>query len=224
MSRPIRSYVLRQGRVTPAQQRALDELYPRFGIAYAAGTFLDPVALFGRKAPLVLELGSGMGETTAEIARAQPGTDFIAIEVHGPGVGSLLNRIESERLTNLRVIRHDAAEVLEHMIADASLAGIHLFFPDPWPKKRHHKRRLVQPAFAALAARKLAPEGYLHAATDWPDYGEQMLAVLSAEPLLENAAAGYAPRPAHRPLTKFERRGVALGHPVRDLLFLRRKE
>jgi len=207
--------------VTPAQRRALETLFPRYGIGFKS-EFLDPVAVFGRKAPLVLEIGSGMGEGTAEIARAHPATDFIAIEVHGPGVGSLLNRIEAEKLTNLRVLRHDAAEVLEHMIQDAALAGIHLFFPDPWPKKRHHKRRLVQPAFAALAARKLAPGGYLHAATDWPDYAAHMLAVFSAEPLLQNTAEDYAPQPAMRPQTKFERRGVKLGHAVRDLLFQRR--
>jgi tRNA (guanine-N7-)-methyltransferase len=221
LKRPIRSYVLRQGRVTPAQRRALDALFPRYGIEFKS-EFLDPAAVFGRKASLVLEIGSGMGEGTVEIARAHPETDFIAIEVHGPGVGSLLNRIEAEKLTNLRVLRHDAVEVLEHMIPDAALAGIHLFFPDPWPKKRHHKRRLVQPAFAALAARKLAPGGYLHSATDWPDYAAHMLAILSAEPLLQNTAEDYAPRTATRPQTKFERRGVKLGHPLFDLLFLRR--
>ncbi len=223
MNRPIRSYVLRQGRTSAAQQRALDALSAKHAIRFAPRP-IDARAIFGRVAPLVLEIGSGMGETTAAIARAQPESDFIAIEVHGPGVGSLLNRIEADRIANLRVIRHDAVEVLEHMVADASLAGMHLFFPDPWPKKRHHKRRLVQPAFAALAARKLAPGGYLHAATDWPDYAAQMLAVFSAEPLLANLAGGYAPRPAHRPLTKFERRGLGLGHAVHDLLFRRRQE
>lgn len=160
-----------------------------------------------------------MGETTAEIAQAHPGTDFIAIEVHGPGVGSLLKKIDALELKNLRAIRHDAVEVLERMIADHSLAGIHLFFPDPWPKKRHHKRRLVQPPFAALAARKLAPGGYFHAATDWLEYAEQMDAVFSAEPMLEKTD-----RVKGRPVTKFERRGIGLGHPVRDLLFLRRQE
>ncbi|MGH8706009.1 MAG: tRNA (guanosine(46)-N7)-methyltransferase TrmB [Burkholderiales bacterium] len=221
MDRPVRSYVLRQGRTTPAQRRALKELYPRFGIAFA-DAFLDFRREFGREAPVVLEIGSGMGETTAEIASANPGTDFIALEVHSPGVGSLLRKLETLELRNLRVIRHDAVEVLERMIADGSLAGIHLFFPDPWPKKRHHKRRLVQPAFAALAARKLVPGGTLHAATDWQDYAEQMLAVLAAEPLLENSAPGFAARPALRPLTKFERRGLGLGHRVWDLLFRRR--
>ena len=221
MTRPIRSYVLRQGRTTPAQRRALEELFARYGIEFRDAP-LSPVEIFGRKAPLVLEIGSGMGETTAAIAAAQPGTDFIAVEVHSPGVGSLLRKIEALELRNLRVVRHDAVEVLSHMIADGALAGIHLFFPDPWPKKRHHKRRLVQPGFAALAARKLAPGGTLHGVTDWADYAEQMLAVLSAEPLLENTAHGFAPRPAHRPPTKFERRGLELGHPVHDLLFRRR--
>jgi len=221
VTRPIRSYVLRQGRTTPAQRRALEELFARYGIEFRDAP-LSPVEIFGRKAPLVLEIGSGMGETTAAIAAAQPGTDFIAVEVHSPGVGSLLRKIEALELRNLRVVRHDAVEVLSHMIADGALAGIHLFFPDPWPKKRHHKRRLVQAGFAALAARKLAPGGTLHAVTDWADYAQQMLAVLSAEPLLENTAPGFAPRPAHRPPTKFERRGLELGHPVHDLLFRRR--
>jgi tRNA (guanine-N7-)-methyltransferase len=202
---------LRQGRTTPAQQRALDELFPKYGIPF--GTCLHS------EKPLVLEIGSGMGETTVEIARAHPDTDFVAVEVHGPGVGSLLNAIERERLINVRVIRHDAVEVLERMVADASLAAIHLYFPDPWPKKRHHKRRLVAPAFAALAARKLEPGAVLHAATDWPDYAEQMAAVLAAEPLLEPAERGLVTRPA----TKFESRGRKLGHPIRDLYFQRRR-
>jgi len=218
--RPIRSYVLRQGRISPAQRRAIDTLYPRYGVAFA-DALLARRLVYGREAPLVLEIGSGMGETTVQIARAHPETDFLAIEVHAPGVGSLLRRIEAEGLANLRVIRHDAVEVLSRMIADGSLAGIHLFFPDPWPKKRHHKRRLVQPEFVSLAARKLAPGAYLHAATDWPDYAEQMLAVLSAEPLLENTAARFAARSGHRPQTKFERRALALDHPVRDLVFKR---
>jgi tRNA (guanine-N7-)-methyltransferase len=219
--RPVRSYVLRQGRATPAQSRALDALGPRYAIAYAPALF-DRVAAYGRDAPLVVEIGSGMGETTLEIAKADPSTDFLAIEVHAPGVGSLLRGIEAAGLTNLRIIRHDALDVLEQMIADDSLAGIHLFFPDPWPKKRHHKRRLVKPEFAALAARKLAPGGLLHAATDWPAYAEQILSVLSAEPLLENTAASYAPRPNRRPRTKFEQRGERLGHSARDLIFRRR--
>jgi tRNA (guanine-N7-)-methyltransferase len=215
LNRPIRSYVLRQGRTTPAQARALEELYPRYGLPFTAEALKSP---FGRNAPLVLEIGSGMGETTAAIAKTRPDADFIAVEVHGPGVGSLLNRISKEGLTNLRVIRHDAREVLERMIADASLAALHLFFPDPWPKKRHHKRRLVQPEFAALAARKLAPGATLHAATDWPDYAEHMELVLSAENSFEKADRGFAERPE----TKFETRGRRLGHPIRDLYFRRR--
>jgi tRNA (guanine-N7-)-methyltransferase len=212
----VRSYVLRQSRTSPAQQRALETLMPAHGIEYRQEV-LDPRAVFGRQAPLVLEIGSGMGDTTARIAAERPDTDFIAVEVHGPGVGSLLKRIDELGLKNLRVVRHDALEVLEHMIADASLAAIHLFFPDPWPKKRHHKRRLVQPDFAALAARKLAPGGHLHAATDWSDYAEQMLEVLSGEPQLARVADAVA-----RPATKFELRGLKLGHTVFDYLFRKR--
>ncbi len=218
MKREIKSYVLRQGRTTPSQQRALDELFPRFGIPFSK-SFLNTKDTFARTAPTVLEIGSGMGETTAQIAQQNPSIDFIAVEVHGPGVGGLLKKIDALELKNLRVVRHDAVEVLEKMIGDGTLAGLHLFFPDPWPKKRHHKRRLVQPPFAALAGRKLAPGGYFHAATDWSEYAEQMDAVLSAEPLLEKAD-----QVKNRPVTKFERRGIGLGHPVRDLLFLRRKE
>ena len=212
MNRPIRSYVLRQGRTTPAQARALETLYPKYGIAFSHQHISSP-----RGAPLILEIGSGMGETTAEIAKAHPEVDFVAVEVHGPGVGSLLNRVAAAELTNVKVVRHDALDVLEHMIADGTLAAIHLFFPDPWPKKRHHKRRLVQPAFAALAARKLKDGGILHAATDWPDYAEHMDAVFSQEPLLEPAAHGFT----SRPVTKFESRGQRLGHPIRELLFRR---
>ena len=210
MNRPIRSYVLRQGRTTPAQKRALEALYPKYGLSF-------PGVKISSARRLVLEIGSGMGETTLEIAKAHPEADFVAVEVHGPGVGSLLNAIEREQLTNLRIIRHDALDVLEHMVGDGTLAAIHLFFPDPWPKKRHHKRRMVQPEFAALAARKLAPGGILHAATDWPDYAEHMQEVFSKEPLLEPAAAGFT----SRPVTKFESRGQRLGHPIRELLFRR---
>jgi tRNA (guanine-N7-)-methyltransferase len=211
LTRAIRSYVLRQGRTTPAQQRALDELLPKYGIPLSD----RPIS---SARDLVLEIGSGMGETTVEIARAHPGVDFVAVEVHGPGVGSLLNAIEKHQLQNLRVVRHDALDVLERMIPDGSLAAIHLFFPDPWPKKRHHKRRLVQPAFATLAASKLRAGGILHAATDWPDYAEHMQQVLSREALLEPAPAAFTARP----VTKFESRGRRLGHPVRDLVFRRR--
>jgi tRNA (guanine-N7-)-methyltransferase len=219
LKRAIRSYVLRQGRTTPSQGRALGDLLPRFGISFS-DSFLYTKEIFERTAPVILEIGSGMGETTAAIAHANPQTDFIAVEVHGPGIGSLLKKIESLELKNLRVIRHDAFEVLEQMIADGSLAGIHLFFPDPWPKKRHHKRRLVQPPFAALAARKLAPGGYFHAATDWPEYATQIEEVFSSNSLFIKESSEKKPRP----ITKFERRGIDLGHPVRDLLFLRRQE
>ena len=220
-SRAVRSFVLRQGRMSPAQTRAYETLLRQWGVAYQA-TALDLDALFGRNGPKVLEIGSGMGETTAAIAQAQPETDFLAVEVHTPGVGALLKRIDELSLANLRVCQHDGNEVLEHMIADGALAGMHVYFPDPWHKKRHHKRRLMQPAFAALAARKLAPGGYLHCATDWQDYAAQMLAVLEAEPLLANSAPAYAPCPAWRPQTKFEARGLKLGHGVWDLLFYRR--
>lgn len=221
LRRPIRSFALRQGRFSPAQRRAHEELLPRFGIAFAEAP-LDLAAVFGRPAPKILEIGSGMGETTAAIAQAAPDRDFLAVEVHAPGVGSLLKQIDERALTNLRVIQHDAAEVVAQMIAPGALAGIHVFFPDPWPKKRHHKRRLLQPPFVHELALRLAPGGYLHAATDWEDYAAAILAALTAEPLLENAARDYAPRPDYRPLTKFERRGLRLGHGVWDIVFRRR--
>ena len=217
MKREIRSYVLRQGRATPLQKLALEKLLPIFGIAFS-NALLNPKEIFGRVAPLVLEIGSGMGETTTEIAHSNPLTNYVAIEVHGPGVGSLLKKIDLLALKNLRVIRHDAVEVLERMIADASLAGLHLFFPDPWPKKRHHKRRLVQPPFAALAARKLAPGGYFHAATDWLEYAAQIEEVFSSSTSFEKEQQERK----NRPLTKFERRGMKLGHEVRDLVFRRK--
>lgn len=218
--RPVRSFVLRQGRMSPAQQRALDELLPRFGVPFAPSA-LGFDRLFGRHAPTILEIGFGMGETTAAIAQARPGDDFLGIEVHGPGVGALLKRVDELGLSNVRVIRHDAVEVIGAMIPVASLGGIHVFFPDPWPKKRHHKRRLLKPDFVHVLALRLAPGGYLHAATDWQDYADEMLAVLSGEPLLENTFAGFAPRPTYRPLTKFESRGLRLGHEVRDIIFRR---
>jgi tRNA (guanine-N7-)-methyltransferase len=219
--RPIRSFVLRAGRMGSGQQRALDELGPRFLLPYRAQP-LDFAAIFGREAPTVLEIGFGMGDASAQIAAALPGTDFIGIEVHAPGVGALLKRIGEMQLTNLRLLQHDAVEVLESMIPPQSLAGVHLYFPDPWHKTRHHKRRLVQPAFVQCLATRLAPGGHLHCATDWLPYAEQMLEVLSAETALANTTDGYAPRPAWRPLTKFEARGLKLGHGVWDLLFRRR--
>lgn len=217
----IRSYVLRQGRVSNAQRRAHDTLLPRYGIVFSEQP-LDLHAVFGREAPRILEIGCGMGETTTAIAAAHPQCDYLGIEVHTPGVGSLLKQIDAAGLTNVRVIQHDAVAVLERMIAPASLDGLHIFFPDPWPKKRHHKRRLIQPAFVTLAASRLKPGGYFHAATDWQEYAAQMLAVLGAEPALENTAAAYAGRPAYRPQTKFETRGLKLGHGVRDVIFRKR--
>jgi tRNA (guanine-N7-)-methyltransferase len=219
--RGIRSYVLRQGRTSSAQLRAVEDLLPRFGIPYRS-SIVDLDDAFGRTAPKVLEIGFGMGETTAAIAAAQPDVDFIGIEVHTPGVGGLLRLLDAGRLTNVRVIQHDAVEVVRDMLAPESLAGIHVFFPDPWPKKRHHKRRLIQPPFVALLASRLQPGGYLHLATDWEPYAEQMLDVLGAEPQLRNTAERYAERPAYRPQTKFERRGLRLGHGVRDVVFRRR--
>jgi tRNA (guanine-N7-)-methyltransferase len=219
--RSIRSYVLRQGRTTAAQARAHRELLPVYGIPFGTAP-VDLERAFGRTAPRVLEIGFGMGETTAGIAAAHPGIDYLCVEVHTPGVGSLLNRIDALGLNNVRLIQHDAVEVLEHMIPPASLDGVHIFFPDPWPKKRHHKRRLIQPAFVQLLASRMKPGASLHVATDWEDYAQQILEVLSGEPALENTAAGFAPRPETRPETKFERRGVALGHRVWDVVFRKR--
>ncbi|MGE4375823.1 MAG: tRNA (guanosine(46)-N7)-methyltransferase TrmB [Burkholderiaceae bacterium] len=217
----IKSFVRRAGRTTTGQAKALTEWGQRFLVPYAPAP-LDVEAVFGRKAPLVLEIGFGMGEATAHIARLRPEDDFLCCEVHEPGVGALLKRIGEQGLTNIRIVQHDAVEVLEHMLAPASLAGVHIFFPDPWHKKRHHKRRLIQPPLVAKLAQRLAPGGYLHCATDWQPYAEQMLQVLSSEPLLQNTAADYAPKPAYRPLTKFENRGLRLGHGVWDLVFVRR--
>jgi tRNA (guanine-N7-)-methyltransferase len=222
----IRSYVLRAGRVGSGQARALAEIGPRFMLPYQPAV-LDLDAVFGRAAsdsppvPRILEIGFGMGEGLAEIAAAHPENDYLGVEVHTPGVGALLKQVGERGLTNVRVVQHDAFEVLTHMLAPASLAGIHIFFPDPWHKKRHHKRRLIQPPLVSLLASRLQPGGYIHLATDWQDYAEQMLAVLSAEPLLVNTVTDYAPRPDTRPLTKFEQRGIRLGHGVWDLVFRR---
>ncbi|MEO8154611.1 MAG: tRNA (guanosine(46)-N7)-methyltransferase TrmB [Rhizobacter sp.] len=219
--RSIRSFVLRTGRMGTGQIRALETLAPKYVLPYSQQQ-LAPKQVFGRSAPLVLEIGFGMGDATAQIAEALPGTDFIGVEVHTPGVGSLLQRIEEKQLANLRIVQHDAVEVLEHMVAPGSLAGVHIFFPDPWHKKKHNKRRLVQAPFVAKLVTRLAPGGYMHCATDWQPYAEQMLEVLSAEPGLRNTAEGYAPKPGYRPLTKFENRGLKLGHGVWDLVFSKR--
>lgn len=220
-NRPIRSFVLRQGYMSKGQQRAYDSLLPQLGLRYQPEV-QDLDAAFGRRAPKVVEIGFGMGGATAEIAQARPDTDYLGIEVHGPGVGSLLKLVDERQLGNVRVIQHDAVEVFTHMLAPASLDGVHVFFPDPWHKKRHNKRRLIQPPFVALLASRIKPGGYLHLATDWEDYAIQMLEVLSQEPSLENTADGYAPRPDYRPLTKFEQRGLRLGHGVWDLVFRKR--
>jgi tRNA (guanine-N7-)-methyltransferase len=217
----IRSFVTRAGRLSTAQERALNELGPKYMVNYAKAP-LDYEQVFGRKAPVVLEIGFGMGQTTAHIAKQMPEKDFIGVEVHTPGVGSLLKLIGEEELANLRVVQHDAVEVLRDMIPAASLAGVHIYFPDPWHKARHNKRRLIQPAFVKTLCDHLAPGGYLHLATDWEDYANQMLEVLSAEPALQNTAEGFAPQPAYRPLTKFENRGLKLGHGVWDLVFTKK--
>ena len=219
--RPIRSFVLRQGYMSKGQQRAYDTLMPVLGVGYQPQV-ADLDAVFGRAAPKVVEIGFGMGGATADIAQARPDTDYLGVEVHGPGVGSLLKLVEERQLGNVRVIQHDAVEVFTHMLAPASLDGVHVFFPDPWHKKRHNKRRLIQPPFVALLASRIKPGGYLHLATDWEDYAIQMLEVLSQEATLENTANGYAPRPDYRPLTKFEQRGLRLGHGVWDLVFRKR--
>ena len=250
----IRSFVLRSGRTTAGQQRALDGLGPRFLIPYQE-SLLDLQAAFGGSAsPKILEIGFGMGETTAKIAAIRPQDDFLAMEVHPPGVGALLKLIGENALTNLRLIRHDAVEVLQHMLAPNSLDGIHIYFADPWHKKRHHKRRLIQAEFVRLLVSRLKPGAYLHLATDWHNYAEQMMLVLNAEPALINAATeqvkletfaaedalgldevskefkpslgqlnalhpAYVVRPAYRPVTKFENRGLKLGHGVWDLVY-----
>jgi tRNA (guanine-N7-)-methyltransferase len=222
--RGIRSFVLRGGRTTRGQARALQELGPTYLLPYAAQP-LDLAAAFGRAAPTILEIGFGMGEATAQIAARMAGHNFLCCEVHPPGVGALLMRIEEQRLTNIRIVAHDAVEVARHMLSPCSLSGVHVFFPDPWHKKRHHKRRLIQPPLVALLASRIAPGGYLHCATDWQPYAEQMLEVLRTEPLLKNradvASGGYVPRPDSRPPTKFEQRGQRLGHGAWDLLFER---
>jgi tRNA (guanine-N7-)-methyltransferase len=221
--RPIRSFVRREGRITPGQQRALTELWPRYGIGAGAAP-LDLAAIFGRVAPVHLEIGFGNGEALAALAAAHPENNYLGIEVHRPGVGALLRRLDAQQLTNVRVLNADAGEVLVRQIPDDALTAVYLFFPDPWPKQRHHKRRLVQPEFVALLHRKLKPGGAWHLATDWQPYAEHMLQVLSAAPGWENVCGQgcYAPRAAERPLTKFERRGARLGHAVYDLRFVKR--
>ena len=221
----IKSYVRRAGRTTTGQAKAFDELGPRFLLQYQAQP-LDAHTAFGRDGQLILEIGFGMGEATAHIARVRPDDNFLCCEVHEPGVGALLKRIGEHAIGNIRILQHDAVEVLDHMLPEASLDGVHIFFPDPWHKKKHNKRRLIQSPLIAKLARRLKVGGYIHCATDWQPYAEQMLEVLGAEPLLANTATnaglgGYAHKPDYRPLTKFENRGLRLGHGVWDLVFRR---
>lgn len=219
--RAIRSFVLRQGHLSASQQRAIDEGMPRWGIEYRPEQ-LDLAQAFGRDAPKILEIGFGMGGATAEIAANMPQHDYLGVEVHSPGVGNLFKLIEEKQLTNLRLLRHDAVEVLDNMLADGSLDGVHIFFPDPWHKKRHNKRRLIQAPLVEKLVKKLKPGGYLHAATDWEDYAIQILEVFNGNADLQNTAEAYAPRPDYRPLTKFEARGIRLGHGVWDIIFTRK--
>ncbi|MEX8193754.1 tRNA (guanosine(46)-N7)-methyltransferase TrmB [Comamonas guangdongensis] len=217
----IKSYVRRAGRTTTGQAKAFEELGPRFLLRYQKAE-LDAAAAFGRTAPLILEIGFGMGEATAHIARVRPDDNFLCCEVHEPGVGALLKRIGEQEIENIRILQHDAVEVIDNMLPEASLDGVHIFFPDPWHKKKHNKRRLIQSPLIAKLAARIKPGGYIHCATDWEPYAQQMLEVLSAEPLLHNSAEGYAPKPDYRPLTKFENRGLRLGHGVWDLVFRRK--
>jgi len=219
--RTIRSFVLRTGRTTAGQAKAFETQGPQYLLPYAPG-LCSFEAIFNRTAPTVLEIGFGMGEATAQIASSMPDSNFLCCEVHTPGVGALLKRIEEQGLTNVRILQHDAVEVIDHMLAPGSLDGVHIFFPDPWHKKKHNKRRLIQAPLIARLAERLKPGGYLHCATDWQPYAEQILEVLSAEPTLANTSAdGYAPKPDYRPLTKFENRGMKLGHGVWDVVFKR---
>lgn len=223
--RTIKSYVLRAGRMGTGQMRAFDLYGSQWLLPYRPER-LDVRAAFGRDAPLILEIGFGMGDATARIAHTRAGDNFLCCEVHVPGVGALLKRCGEEQIGNIRIVQHDAVEVLQHMLGPDSLDGVHIFFPDPWHKSRHHKRRLIQAPFVQRLAQHIRPGGYLHLATDWQPYAEQMREVLLAESLLANTAdaslGGYAPKPDYRPLTKFENRGLQLGHGVWDLVFRRR--
>jgi tRNA (guanine-N7-)-methyltransferase len=220
--RTIRSFVRREGRLTPGQERALDKLWPQFGIDENTET-LDLDALFGRDVPKVFEIGFGNGASLAEMAKQQPEHDFIGVEVHRPGVGQLLKSIETEELTNVRVACTDAVELLKNRIPDKTLDRVQIYFPDPWHKKKHNKRRIIQPAFVNLLTNKLKHGGHLHLATDWQDYAEQMLIDVSSNERFQNCShsADFIERPNYRPLTKFEQRGHRLGHGVWDLLFKR---
>jgi tRNA (guanine-N7-)-methyltransferase len=214
----IRSFVNRRSHITQGQQEAIDAFLTKWSLAYRP-SLLNLTETFEREAPTILEIGFGMGETTEKIALARPDDNFLGVEVFNAGVGALLKRIEASNLNNIRIIQHDAVEVLRDMLAPQSLAGVHIYFPDPWPKTRHHKRRLLQPPLVELLASRMAPGAYIHCATDWQHYAEQMLTVLSGETSLQNTCEGFAPRPEFRPLTKFENRGLRLGHGVWDVIF-----
>ncbi|KQR12393.1 tRNA (guanine-N7)-methyltransferase [Cellulomonas sp. Leaf334] len=227
---PLRTFHPRRAPLGREREDALRFLWPRLGfsvhdadspIPLTADGRLDTVALFGRPAPLVLEIGSGMGETTAAMADADPSRDYLAVEAHLPGVANLLGLLDRAGLTNVRIAHGDALDLVRTVLPEKSLDAVHVFFPDPWPKARHHKRRLVQPSHVALLRSRLRVGGTLHCATDWVDYADAMLEALTADPFLENTADGFTPRPAHRPVTKFEQRGLDLGHEVRDLVFRR---
>lgn len=223
--RPVRSFVRREGRLTPAQRDALERLWPEYGLP-GPPTALDPVTAFGRQAPLVLEIGFGNGESLVANAADHPERNYLGVEVYRPGVGRLLHQLVDSELSNVRISQHDAVEVMQHQLSPGSLTAIQLFFPDPWPKKRHHKRRIVQPNWLSLAASRLAPGGWLHMATDWQDYAEHMLAVADAEPALENTAGVgcFRTDTGERPGTKFEERGTRRGHSVFDLVYRRRDD
>lgn len=219
--RKIKSFVLRQGRLTPGQQKAFNTIWPEFGIDYQPG-LLDFKTLFGNENPVILEIGFGNGDSLAEMAQQNPDINYLGIEVHRPGVGHLLIQIEKLQLANIRIISHDAIDVLNHCIAPESLSGVQLFFPDPWHKKRHHKRRIVQPDFLDLLARCIKKEGFFHAATDWENYAEHMLEIVNRHPgFVIEAPDGFIDRPAYRPVTKFEQRGQKLGHGVWDIMATR---
>ncbi len=228
LHRPVRSFVVRAGRMGSGQARALATLGPKFMVPFqkslnpGMGSPADTSHWFGRAAPLIIEIGFGMGQATANFAQTNPTLNVLGIEVHPPGVGALLQLLEQQAIPNVRIIQHDAVEVLQESVAPDSVAGIHCFFPDPWHKKRHHKRRLIQPAWVALLASRLKPGGYIHLATDWKPYAQQMLQVLNDQPLLiSQSPGGYVARPASRPITKFEQRGLNLGHGVWDLLYVK---
>lgn len=222
----IRSFCMRRGHISSAQERAVEEIFPKYQVIYDPNTKISSALLFGNDQPLVLEIGCGMGETTAAIAQEHPEVNFVGCEVFVAGVGALSKRIEEMELKNVRLFRHDAVEVVRDMISPDSLSGVHIYFPDPWRKARHHKRRLVAQPFINMLASKIRPGGYLHCATDWENYAEQMMEVLSGEPLLQNAHEGFAPEPRNpitlRPTTKFNERGNRLGHGCWDLIFIRK--